>query len=236
MNTKNCDAFQTTRWSLVLQSLSGSESALDELISLYWYPVYGYVRRRAKSDQEAEDLTQGFFARLLERDYLASADRERGKLRAFLLTDLKFFLSNERDKANALKRRGEFPDLPLDFLEKSDHLPAEPLGPEELEQWFDRSWAHEVFDRALTEVEQYYRENGSRELFDLIKPCLAEVKPGIYSQIAEEMGRTPNYVKQQVFRLRDRFRIAFRQIVADTVDSKDEIDAEISHLLGALMK
>lgn len=234
------DPFHTTRWSLVLRSRSDSDgeslNALNELCQLYWIPIFGYIRRRTASNEEAEDLTQAYFARLLEKEYLHHADPDRGKLRAFLLTDLRLFLSNERDRANAQKRKGSAPDLSIDFSEFPETLSEELVDAEAPDQWFDRQWAMRVFETAIHRLQEDYENRGRAELFERIKPCLEGADPGEADEIAADLGISANNVKQQIFRLRQRFRMIFRGLIADTVDSEEEVDQEIRHLTSSLRK
>src|SRR5262245_39718924 len=234
--------FNSTQWSLVLaagrRSTPESEDALATLCAAYWPPLYAYIRRRGYGVPEAEDLTQAFFARLLEKNYLGEANREKGKFRSFLLASLKHFLANEWDRTRAQKRGGGITIIPLEMNSAEDYYltdRADLLSPEKL---FERRWALMVIDLVLKRLEREFINNGKSQLFDRIKIFLSGTDDKVsYSQIAAELGMSEGAVKVAVHRLRRRFRELMRAEIAKTIphpDQPGEVDAEIRSLLAAL--
>lgn len=231
-------SFQTTRWSLVRRA-NGSvdEEAMQALTTLceaYWYPVYAYVRRSGRSASDAEDLTQGFFARLLEKGTLTQADPAKGRLRTFLLTCLQNYLCSEHAKASA-QRRGGNRISSFDQAWAEDRFAAEPadhLAPDRL---YQRRWALTVLEFTLQLLEQEYGADGKRELFAALRPCLGFTKEKVphYADIAARLGASEGAVRTHVFRLRQRWREILFQQVSITLDdpTSDEIKAELAELL-----
>lgn len=230
--------FATTRWSLVAaaqdRTAPAARAALADLCRVYWFPVYGYVRRRGHPHHAAEDLTQAFFARLLEKSDLAAADPARGRFRSFLLTACQHFLANEHDRATARKRGGGVAHVPIDFSGADSRTSFEPAGGEPPERAFDREWALGLLDRALTELRAEYAESGRGKLFDGLKDALAGGAEVPYAAKAREIGLTEGAVKVAVHRLRQRYRARLRALIADTVATPDEVDDEIRDLFAAL--
>ncbi len=232
-------AFPTTHWSVVLTAggddLAGSTAALEKLCGRYWYPIYAFVRRRGADRHEAEDLTQSFFAHLLEMETLRKADRRKGKFRTFLLSALTKFLSNEWDKRQTAKRGGRRRIISLDeaAAEKLYSLePAESRSPEKL---FDRSWADALVGRALAVLREEYRAAGKRDLLAQLEPCLTQVVlPGRYAGCAATLGLNDGAVRVALHRLRRRFGQLLRQEIAQTVGNPAEVDEEIRHLFAAI--
>jgi RNA polymerase sigma factor (sigma-70 family) len=231
--------FMTTRWSLVLaageQPNDRSADALARLCEMYWYPVYAFIRRQGCSPDDSADLTQEFFARVLEKHYFRAADPARGRFRAFLCASIRHFLSNERDRSRALKRGGPQPPIPLDVqtAERSYQLePRDDLTPEKL---FDRRWALVLLDRVLSRLRDEQVTAGKGALFDQLKGFL--IGDGValtYFDVAKTMGTTEGAIKVAVHRLRHQFRDALVDEIAETVSGPEEIDAEIAHLLTAV--
>jgi RNA polymerase sigma-70 factor (ECF subfamily) len=229
--------FAATHWSLIVaasdRSAPQAREALSALCTIYWYPLYAFVRRQGYPVDEAQDLTQAFFARLLEKDGLAVADPEKGKFRSFLLASLKHFLANERDRANALKRGGGVPALNFAeaegrYLRETGHT----LTPEKL---FERRWALTLLDQALTRVRAEYQRTGRGELFEHLHPFLTGAADALpYHDVAEQLAMTPDAVKVAVHRLRRRYRDALRDAIARTVYDPAAIDDEIRDLFQAL--
>lgn len=224
--------FDTTSWSLVLTAAAtgapDAPAALGELCSRYWHPVYAFIRRNGYSREEAEDLTQGFFARLLAKDGLRHADRERGRFRSFLLTAVRNFIANAREAGLTQKRGGDRIHLPLDFeaAEESFRHDA-PADPERL---FVRRWALSVLDAALAEV-----RHESGEQFDLLAPFLTgDAARGDYETVAAKLGMSPGAVRVAVHRLRTRFREHLRGLVGQTLPDGDGVDDEIRSLIEAV--
>jgi RNA polymerase sigma-70 factor (ECF subfamily) len=230
--------FATTRWSLVAAAKDPAapqaREALADLCRLYWYPVYAYVRRRGHNHHTAQDLTQAFFARLLEKNDLAAADRTRGRFRSYLLTACQHFLDNEHDRETAKKRGGGRTRVPLDFADADGRYSREPADADTPERLFDRQWALGLLDRALAELRGEYAESGRGKLFDALKDCLTGGADVAYAELATRLGMTEGAVKVAVHRLRQRYRDRLRGLIADTVATDDEVDAEIRDLFAAL--
>jgi RNA polymerase sigma-70 factor (ECF subfamily) len=233
--------FAPTRWTLVLAARAPDQrvgtgpaaDALAELCRIYWYPLYAYVRRCGHPTQEAEDLTQEFFARLLAKNYLADVDRRKGKFRSFLLASLKHFLANEWDRAHAQKRGGRRVIVPLDAAETRYNLePAHDLTPEKL---FERQWVIAVLEEVMARLKQEFDIAGKAHLFQALKPFLAgDEASRTYAQLAAGLGMTEGAVKVAVHRMRRRYRELLRQEIAGTVASPEEVADEIRHLLSCL--
>jgi len=237
-------AFHTTRWSLVAAAAAVAESttaapnhALAELCQAYWYPLYAFVRRRGHSPEDACDLTQGFFTRLMEKNDLAAADQSRGRFRTFLLCSLANFLCNHRDHERASKRGGDRRHVSLtwdadDAEARYRREPIDGLTPERL---FDRQWALALLDRVLVELRDDYERAGNGQLFDALKGALTRATdaPG-YERVATELGMTPGAVKVAAHRLRSRYRQHLRRTIADSVESDEDVDDEIRHLFHVL--
>jgi RNA polymerase sigma factor (sigma-70 family) len=233
--------FVTTHWSVVMHAVGSDSSrahaALEKLCQSYWYPLYAYVRRRGHSPEDAEDLTQEFFARLLRRNWMAMADPSKGRFRSFLLMVLNRFLANEWDKVRAQKRGGGVRTVPLqlDTAEtRYAHEPATTTTPEDV---FERRWAVTLLDRVLASLHDDYCETGKAALFDALKPCLVgrgESQP--YQQLAKSLGMSETAVKVAVHRLRERYRQRLKEEVAHTVASPSEVDSELRHLFRVLAR
>lgn len=227
--------FVTTHWSLVARASEGepaqSEAALEELCRTYWFPLYAYIRRLGRSPQDAEDLTQSFFARLLEKKYLADAEPEKGKFRTFLLTALKRFLANEWDREHAQKRGGFQTVLSIDQAAAESRWAAEPGHDAAPDVLFERQWARTLLDLVLHHLEQEYAQTGRAALFAQLRSCLARGSSArSYSQIAASLGLTEPAVKMAVQRLRARYRQILQEEIRKTVLLPEEVDAEIRHL------
>lgn len=231
--------FATTHWSLVVaagqRSTAESERALAELCAHYWYPLYAFVRRRGYPSDEAQDLTQEFFAFLLERDRLQVADRERGRFRAFLLTSLHNFLANQWRERQALKRGGGRSVLSLDWSTGEQRYLAEPVDRMTAERIFDRRWALTLLERTLSRLREQYRAGGKEALFDRLQGCLSgEKQQTTYQEIARELAMSEAAVKVAVHRLRQRCGELLREEIAGTVADPSEVDEELGYLFNAL--
>lgn len=219
------------------RSTPEAEQALATLCDAYWPPIYAYLRRRGYSGPEAEDLTQGFFVRLLEKNYLQDANPERGKFRSFLLASLKHFLANEWDRAQARKRGGQFQSISLEEITSQENrLPLDPqiLTPEEQ---FERQWALTALNRVIARLGDEYKDGGKARLFDHLKDFLIGTDGLPYQQVAVSLKMSEGAVKTAVHRLRGRFRKLLRAEIAETLphpDNQIEIDGEIRYLLKAL--
>ena len=232
-------AFVTTHWSVVLSAggapSAGSAQALEQLCRDYWFPLYAFIRREGHGPIEAQDLTQEFFTRLLQGNYLASVGPEKGRFRSFLLASLKHFLANEWDRQHRQKRGGDALILSLDDDTAEARYLAEATQGTTAEKIYERRWAQTVVEKVL---EQLRVEAGSpvkQQRFDVLKDCLVDdPEAASYSDLASKLGLTVNGVKSAVHRLRQRFRELFRQEIAQTVSNSEEIDGEIRYLFSAL--
>lgn len=229
----NRSRFATTQWSLVLaaaKSGAGDPEALARLCSLYWYPVFAFVRRQGHSADEAQDLTQGFFTRLLEKHELGNADQDRGRFRSFLLTACRNFISNESDRMRAIKRGGGAASVPIDIVEAEGRYERALTTSETPERLYERQWALTLMAGVLDSLREEYVAAGNGRVFDGLSGFLTD-RIGTYADAASELDMTVPAVKMAVHRMRLRYREALRQRVADTVDSPEEVDDEIRHLM-----
>ena len=232
-------AFALTRWSVVRaaggSNASAARDALTSLCETYWYPLYAFVRRRGCASDEAQDLVQGFFARMLEKNDFVGLDPKRGKFRAFLLACLKHFIANERDRANALKRGGGKAPISFDAGEAEQRYKLEPTDDTTPERLFERRWAIELLDQAMSALRQEYEKAGSLAMFDHLKSQLTDAgKTARNADIADELGMTEAAIKKAAQRLRQRYREAVRAQIEETVTSQEEVEEEIRDLFDAL--
>jgi DNA-directed RNA polymerase specialized sigma24 family protein len=237
--------FRTTQWSLVAMAsqrrASGepdadqSRQALEQLCHSYWYPIYSFVRRSGSDRDSAEDLTQGFFTRLLEKDFLAEADPARGRFRTFLLAALKHYLSSQREHAEAIKRGGQVRHWSLNFDDAESRYIVEPTDGWTAEAIFIRSWAITLLRDVLTALESEYESNGKVELFTALRPYLTG-QPSEESlvQIADRLSTTPGALKVAAHRLRSTYRDRLVSAVAATVGEDEDVNAERKLLLDAI--
>ena len=231
--------FNTTRWSLVVAAAKTpspqARAALEELCGSYWYAVYAFIRRRGKQADDAQDLTQEFFARLLEKDYLEAVDKERGRFRTFLLTAVSHFLSHERERALAQKRGGGQTVLSLDFERGEERYQHEPADHWTAERIFDRRWALTLLDQAVFTLKQEFAESEKAPLFEELKVFLTgDSGAPTYEVAAAKLQMSPGAVKVAVHRLRQKYRETLRQHIAQTVAAEEDIDNELQVLLSAL--
>lgn len=232
-------SFETTRWSVVLAA-GGADSgaaraALATLCEAYWYPLYAYVRRHGSSADDARDLTQGFFASLLERRDFEHLRQERGRFRAFLLASLQHFLANDAARRRTLKRGGNLTFLPLTFDNAEGRYRIEPAESATPETLFERRWALTVIDGVLRQLRREWEGDGREAEFDELKSCLLGVNPsGGYLAIATRLHTSEGAVKAAVHRLRRKFQAALRDHIAETVSDPADVDDEIRYLLRAL--
>jgi len=231
--------FATTHWSVVLAAARSdttrARAALGHLCRAYWYPLYAYARRRGHSAPDAQDLTQEFFARLLEGNWLADADRERGRFRTFLLTAMQHFLANEWHKAHTQKRGGHQTVLSLDDDTAERRYTLEPVERATPESLFERGWALALLNDVLARLEAEYVREGKSDWLDAMRPVLTADRSAIrYGEIAGRLGIAETAVRVAAHRLRRRYRDLIRAAVADTVGSPDEVDAEMRHLFEVL--
>lgn len=212
-----------------------ASAALAELCEIYWPPLYGYLRGRGYPAEEAQDLTQGFFARLLETQAIRSADPTRGRFRAFLLTALKRFVINEYERATAERRGGRHLHFQLDVTQAERAFTAEHRHEETPERLFDRKWAGIVLERALERLRGEYAASGKAAVASALLPYLTESTDLLsYRAVAGDLGLSEGAVKVAVHRLRQRYGAILRAEVAETVAGDEEIDAELRELLKAV--
>ncbi len=230
------DRFATTHWSMVI-SAGGPRSAeagraLATLCENYWFPVYAFVRRAGHSADDAQDLTQEFFVRLLDKQFLAAADRNKGRFRTFLLTAVKRFLANEYDRLQAKKRGGGHTILSLEGLEaRYCQEPADTLTPERI---FERQWALTLLDQVLARLHAEMASEGKAALFDAMKGHLTGSQTVSYARTAAGLGMTEGAVKVAAHRLRQRYRELLREEISQTVAGPDEIEEEVRYLFTCL--
>jgi RNA polymerase sigma factor (sigma-70 family) len=231
--------FATTCWSVIAAAQDpaspAAHQALSALCSAYWYPLYAYVRRQGHTPHEAEDLTQEFFTRLVEKDFLAGVDPALGKFRSFLLAACSHFLANQRDRERAWKRGGRCSIISLNFAGAEARYGTEPshgLTPEKL---FARRWSLTLLEHVLGRLREDYAAKNKGTLFDRLRICLLgdkEVVP--YARVSRELGMTPGAVRVAVHRLRQQFRELLREEIGRTVENPDHIEDEIRDLFAAL--
>ena len=237
-NAYHGTAFTTTHWSIVLEAQGptpAAQAALEELCRTYWQPIYGFVRRQGGGSEEAKDLTQGFFALLLERRDLNTVRKEKGRLRSYLLTSLKHFLANERYRATAIKRGEGQRLIPLEDLRVRERAGFEPADIASADHIYERRWALTLLDQVLTRLGDEYRATGNMRLFDRLQKSLTdEPERPSQAEIAHELGMTENAVKQAFHRLRQRYRELLREEIAHTVMAPGDIEDELRHLIAVL--
>ena len=214
---------------------ASAEEALEKLCRIYWWPLYGFVRRQGYPPEEAQDLTQGFFAMLLERRDLDAVRREKGRLRSYLLTSLKNFLGKARRRAMTVKRGQGRPLVPLEELvarERADLEPADTLSADRI---YERRWALTVLEQVLARLGEEYRVAGNAALFDQLKELLTD-EPDRPSQaeLGQALGMTENAVKQALHRLRQRYRLLLRDEIAQTVGAPGDVEEELRHFITVL--
>lgn len=232
------DYFATTRWTVVLaaggRDAPQAEAALEELCRIYWYPLYAYVRRHGHTREDAEDLTQSFFARLLEKYYLQGLRSEKGKFRAFLLAALKHFLANEWDRASRKKRGGAAKVLSLDWHGAENRYQVEPadhLSPDKL---YDRMWAVTLLERVINRLRDESVAEAKVKLFDQLRPFLMVGKSAIpYGEAATALDLTEGAVRVAVHRVRRRYRELLREEISQTLSNPKQVDEELRALFGA---
>jgi RNA polymerase sigma-70 factor (ECF subfamily) len=212
-----------------------ARDALARLCQTYWYPLYAYVRRRGHSPHDAQDLTQEFFARLLEKNWLGSADQEKGRFRSFLLTAMNRFLADEWDKARAQKRGGGVPLIPLQLDTAETRFGLEPATHVTPEQSFERRWALTILETVLHRLHSEYEQAGKMDLFAKLNPCLVGDRTSQpYADLAKKLGLSEGTVKSDVHRLRQRYRQLLRDEIAQTVSSPEDVEEELRALKAAL--
>jgi RNA polymerase sigma factor (sigma-70 family) len=232
--------FTPTHWSVILAAAGHADTghardALEKLCRNYWLPIYVFVRRQGHSAHDAQDLTQEFFARLLEKNFLGSVQREKGRFRSFLLASVKHFLANEWDKATAQKRGGGNVPISIDAAMAENSFGLEPVDTLTADRIFERRWALALLDQVLRRLREEYTRDGKTKQFEQLKPTLTEASRSVaYAEIATRLGTSEGAVKVAVHRLRQRYRELLRAEIGDTVANPGEIDDEIRNLFAAL--
>ena len=232
------DIFATTHWTVVLAAgkthTPQADEALEDLCRTYWFPLYAYVRRRGHSREDAEDLTQAFFARFLARNYLAGLEAERGRFRAFLLASLKHFLANEWDKSRRQKRGGGVAHLSLDWQTADTQFQIAGAAQPSPEKAYDREWAVALLGRVIARLQADYSAAGKAELFDQLKVFLSAGKGEVaYGEVARALGMEEGAIRVAVHRMRKRYRELLRDEIAHTLSDPALVDEEIQALFGA---
>ncbi len=235
----SAQGFVATQWSVVLRaardSSEQSASALDEICRAYWPPLYAFLRRNGHSPPDAQDLTQSFFAALLEKEFLKDVHPDKGRFRSFMLAALKHFAANERDKAQALKRGGGLKFQPLDFDDAETRYCAEATRQLSPDRLFERAWAFTLLDRVLKRLQNEYVASGKNELHTMLKDSVLGGKNSqTYEEIAQKLGTSEGAVKVAAHRMRTRYRELLREEIAATVTDSKEIDDELRHLFSVI--
>jgi RNA polymerase sigma factor (sigma-70 family) len=230
--------FTTTHWSVVLEAQGDSpaaQQALEKLCRIYWRPIYSFVRRQGIGPEEAEDLTQGFFALLLEREDLNTVRKEKGRLRSYLIASLKNFLTDESRHAMAIKRGKGQRLIPLEELGVDERIQMEPPALVTAEQIYEHRWASTLLEHVLSRLKDQYQAAGNAALFDSLKQLLPD-EPGAPSQadVAAQLGMTENAVRQAFHRFRRRYQLLLREEIAHTVATPSDIEDELRHLISVV--
>lgn len=230
--------FPATRWSIVFRARSADPAAgaaLAELCRMYWQPVYSFLRRQGNTSHDAEDLTQGFFAMLVDRDSFASVAEARGRLRSFLLVVLKRFAANDNQRERTQKRGGARTHVPIDTVGAEEHYTAElatSLAPDLL---FEKQWAITLLDTVMAKLREAYARDGREAIFEALKGRFsADGDPALLATAAAQLGMSETAVKVALHRMRERYRNLLRSQIALTVDTPAEVDEEIMHLFKAI--
>jgi RNA polymerase sigma factor (sigma-70 family) len=231
-------AFATTHWSVVLTAQGESPAAheaLEKLCRTYWRPIYGFVRRQGVGTEDAKDLTQGFFALLLERRDLDAVRKEKGRLRSYLLTSLKHFLASEHRRAMTVKRGKGQQLIPLEEFRTNERVEMEPADPLSANRLFERHWALTLMEQVLRRLKDEYRTAGNAGLFDSLKQLLPD-EPGAQSraEIASQLGMTDNALRQAFHRFRHRYQLLLREEISHTVAIASDVEDELRYLITVL--
>jgi RNA polymerase sigma factor (sigma-70 family) len=230
--------FTTTHWSVVLEAQSESpvaQEALEKLCRIYWRPIYNFVQRQDIGREEAEDITQAFFADLLEHRSLTAVRKEKGRFRSYLLGALKYFLADEHRRAMAIKRGKGQRLIPFEELGADERTEMEPADPVTAEQIYERRWASILLERVLNLLKNEYGAAGNTALFNSLKQLLPD-EPGAPSQasVAAQLGMTENAVRQAFHRFRQRYQSLLREEIAHTVATPGDVADELRHLIAVV--
>jgi RNA polymerase sigma-70 factor (ECF subfamily) len=231
--------FQTTRWTLIQAAgenpNADSREALATLCQVYWPPVYAFIRRKGYDQDQAQDLCQGFFALLLEKNYVGDADRRRGKFRSFLLTSVKHFLSNELDRSRTLKRgAGQLP-VSIDLVATEKWCASAVVGGTTPESLFERRWALSLLDNVLAKLRDEFAAAGKADQVERLSVFLnVDFEDASFEKVAAQMGISVGALRTAVHRMRRKYRRLLREEIAQTVSTPEEVDEEIRFLMSAL--
>lgn len=229
------DQFVTTRWSLVAQAGNldedQSRAALQVLCQSYWFPLYAYARRRMDAEQ-AQDMTQEFYCVLLDKNYLESADQQKGRFRAFLLTAFKHFLANQHDRENTIKRGGRVSKLSLDFDSANSRYSLQPVDDLTPDKVFERQWVLTLLENVMDQIRDYYANKGDDHLqrFEILKPMIIGETGANYAELGKQLGSSAETLRVQVHRMRGKYQETLRAEIAGTVANQAEVDDEIQRL------
>lgn len=231
-------SFTTTHWSVVLEAQSESpmaQEALEKLCQIYWHPIYSFVQRKGANSEEAKDITQEFFADLLEHRSLTAVRKEKGRFRSYLLGALKYFMADERRRAMATKRGKGQRLIPLEELSADERAEMEPADSITADQIYERRWASTLLERVLGRLRSEYVAADNMALFDCLKQLLPD-EPGSRSQaeIAGDLGMTANAVRQAFHRFRQRYQLLLREEIAHTVATPGDVEDELRHLIAVV--
>jgi RNA polymerase sigma factor (sigma-70 family) len=232
------DIFATTHWTVVLaagqRSTPQSDRALEELCRAYWFPLYAYVRRHGHTKEDAEDLTQAFFARFLQKNYLEGLSAERGRFRAFLLAALKHFLANEWDRSQRQKRGGNITHLSLDWQTADTQFQVAATAEPSPDKAFDREWAVTLLAKVIERLHDECEADGRGKQFAELKIFLTAGKGELsHAEAAQKLGMEETAVRVAVHRLRKRYRQLLRDEIAQTLADAAGVDEELRALFGA---
>jgi RNA polymerase sigma-70 factor (ECF subfamily) len=233
--------FATTHWSVVLAAREEdtplAAEALETLCRAYWYPLYAFVRRQGRNPEDAQDLTQGFFAHLLRKDFLSGVGPEKGRFRSFLLACLKHFLADEWEKARTAKRGGNCIEMRLDFAGAEERYQLEACVEADPESLYERRWAIDVLDQVLNRLQREAVASGRETVFEQLQGCLLGERPTeTYAQLGARLDMSETAVKVSVHRLRRRYRELLHEEIAHTVTHPEEIDEEMRYLFEVVSR
>jgi RNA polymerase sigma factor (sigma-70 family) len=234
----NSEWFDATHWTVVLSAgkpnSPDAQAALAKLCQTYWYPLYVFVRRQGQSAEDAQDLVQGFFAKAIEKNYVADAEREKGRFRSFLLIALKRYMANEWKRDNRDKRGGGHEIISLDEQNTEMRYRSEPVDESSPEKAYERQWALTLLQQVLDRLSSEFSAPGKAEVFEELRVFLTGEKGGSYAEIGARLSLSEGAVKVAVHRLRQRYREVLRLEIANTVSSPEAVDDEIRNLFAAL--